>query len=71
MVTTEGLITLSEAAQILPKINGKRPSTVTLHRWATAGLRGVKLESSKIGGRRVTSPEALDAFIERVNGAAR
>lgn len=37
----------------------------TLYRWATEGLRGVKLESWFIGGKRYTSMAAIDRFNAR------
>ena len=39
-------------------------------RWRLRGIRGVKLETIKIGGRRFTSAEALARFIEQSTAAA-
>lgn len=39
----EKLITLTEAAKLLPKVNGKKPALCTLWRWCRRGLRGVFL----------------------------
>jgi hypothetical protein len=52
---------------------GSAPATAA--RWATAGLLGadgtrVVLETARLGGRRVTSREALARFHARLNGAA-
>ena len=55
----ETLIFLSEAAKRLPN----RPSTATLWRWHSGGVRGVLLETIMIGGRRYTSVEAMARFI--------
>ena len=44
-----------------------RPSTATLWRWQSKGLRGVRLETIVIGGRRYTSAEAIDRFLEAIN----
>jgi hypothetical protein len=63
---SERIVTLTEAAKLLPS----RPNVATLWRWRTAGIRGVKLETMMIGGRRVTSREKLDTFFARVTAAA-
>lgn len=59
----ESLLTMTDASKLLPG----RPDAATLWRWRTKGVRGVKLESILYGGRRVTSREALDRFVERLN----
>lgn len=43
-----------------------RPSVPTLWRWALRGLRGVRLETIKVGGRRYTTFEAIDRFASRL-----
>ena len=35
----------------------------TLYRWASRGCRGVVLETVVVGGRRCTSPRAVQAFV--------
>jgi Protein of unknown function (DUF1580) len=59
-------ITLAEAARLLPK----RPNPATLWRWRTKGVRGVRLKTSMIGGRRYVTRAALQQFIEAVTAAA-
>jgi len=59
-------ITLAEAAKRLPG----RPHVSTLHRWRTRGLHGVKLRTTKIGGRRFVTIEDLEEFIDQVTAAA-
>lgn len=62
-VGTEQLITLTEAARLLPRRRKRRRVNVsTLYRWATKGLRGARLETVQVGGTRCTSREALDRF---------
>jgi len=58
----ENLVTLSEAAKLLPKTNGKRINVSTLWRWCRKGLRGVTLEYTRVGSKIATSPEALGRF---------
>ncbi len=64
MLRDETVITFAEAARSLPPLNGRHVHTSTLWRWARRGCRGVKLEVRRLGGRFVTSIEALDRFGE-------
>lgn len=59
-ISSEKLLTFSQAAEKLPS----RPHTSALHRWTNSGIRGIKLETILIGGRRFTSWEALQRFVE-------
>ncbi len=43
------------------------PSPATLYRWALKGVRGVRLETVMMGGRRYTSDEAVDRFFARLS----
>lgn len=63
---TEILLTLTEAAKTLPG----RPSVTTLWRWRTRGVRGVRLDTCAVGGRRYTSREAIQRFIAATTAAA-
>jgi hypothetical protein len=56
---SESLLTLTEASKRLPT----RPHAATIWRWYTHGLRGRRLETAIVGGRRVTSVEALERFV--------
>ena len=56
---TENLITISEAARLLPG----RPHSSTVWRFHARGVKGVKLETIVSGGRRFTSQEAVERFI--------
>jgi hypothetical protein len=65
----ETLMPLGRAARLLPSMrNGKPVSPATLWRWykfgcRAAGGRVVKLQTWVLGGRRVTSREAIERFI--------
>jgi len=61
-IETEHLATLNEARMWLPTT----PDVSTLFRWCSRGVRGVRLESIQIGGRRCTSREALARFAEQL-----
>jgi Protein of unknown function (DUF1580) len=65
-LAAESLLTLREAAESLP--GGTHTST--LHRWRRLGVRGHKLETVVIGGRRFTSREALQRFAQATTNAA-
>ena len=65
-IESEELLTFSRAAKYLPHGRANKPVHVaTLHRWASSGASGVRLETVRIGGVRFTSKEALERFIER------
>jgi hypothetical protein len=77
-ITNEEVLSLAQAARWLPKIRGARASGKGVHpctvwRWTNSGMAGpdgqrVLLESLKIGGTRCTSIEALQRFIDRIQG---
>jgi len=58
----ETLMTLVQAAATLPH----RPHASTLFRWCRKGIRGVRLEYRRIGGRILVSRAALDRFGDRL-----
>jgi hypothetical protein len=66
MLSSEQILTLTEAAKRIAPIGGKSPHPSTLWRWGLKGVRGVKLEILRIGGRIVTSMEAVERFSERL-----
>ncbi len=66
---TETTIPLAEAARRLPRLRAGRPvSPATLWRWASHGLRGVRLQTVRVGGTTCTSTEALNRFFAALNG---
>lgn len=62
MLHDEEILTFSEAAKALPKINGRKPHASTLWRWARKGLFGIRLETRRVGSRFCTSRQALERF---------
>ena len=61
----EEVLSLTEATKRLPRRRkGKRPHVATLYRWAGAGVRGVTLETLRVGGTLCTSLQALQRFCE-------
>jgi hypothetical protein len=59
----EQLVTLCEAAKLLPMLNSKRISANAIWRWCRKGVSGIHLEHVRIGGRIFTSPDALNRFV--------
>ncbi len=67
---SETLIPIREAPRHLPKrLNGKRIHISACYRWISRGVRGVRLDSIKIGGSTYTSIEALQRFANRLSGS--
>jgi hypothetical protein len=63
----ETLISLQEAAKILPRRRAGRPVHVScVYRWTQIGVKGIRLESVQVGGCRCTSHAALNRFFERL-----
>jgi len=59
-IHSDSLLTISQAAKSLPM----RPNVSTVWRWVLQGCGGIKLESILIGGRRLTSSEAIQRFAD-------
>ncbi len=67
-LSSETLISIREAPRHLPKRpNGKRIHISACYRWISRGVRGVRLDSIKIGGSTYTSTEALQRFADRLS----
>jgi hypothetical protein len=62
MLNTEKIVSFTEAAEALPEINGKAVHPSAIWRWARKGIKGIRLETLRLGGRFLTSMEALDRF---------
>ena len=62
----EELMTLTQAAKCLPKVDGKKPCVCTLWRWCRTGLRGVFLQHVRVGRRVCTTRSALLRFFSAV-----
>jgi hypothetical protein len=71
-LTAETPLPLKDACRLVPPgRNGKRTHLATLLRWIMTGSRGptgerVRLEAVRLGGRWMTSREALQRFAERL-----
>jgi hypothetical protein len=71
-ITTERPIPLREAVKVVPPARGgKKTHLSTLLRWILRGAKGpsgemVRLEAVRLGGRWMTSRDALQRFAERL-----
>ncbi len=66
-IQSESLLRVpTEASKVIPG----RPNVSTIWRWFTRGIKGVKLETVLVGGRRYTSHEAIARFVEQTTAAA-
>jgi hypothetical protein len=69
-LTSETTLSLKQAARLLPPGRGDRPVTLScVLRWVLRGARGplgdlVRLEAVRLGGRWITSREALQRFTD-------
>jgi len=64
-IQNEKLRLLSQSAREIPG----RPHISTVFRWWRHGVKGVKLETVLVGGRRFTSAEAIQRFIQRLSAS--
>ncbi len=54
---------MSRASDYIPG----RPHIATIWRWIAKGVRGIKLEVVRVGGRTMVTPEAIETFLSRLN----
>lgn len=67
-ISTEHVLTLSQAAKELPeRRKGRKPHVSCMYRWTISGCRGIILDSIQIGGTRCTSREAIQRFAEALS----
>jgi hypothetical protein len=60
-VGIEKLMTFGEAGRLL----GWQPSPATFWRWRVKGVNNVRLDCVRVGGRWMTSREAIQRFVEQ------
>ena len=63
-------ITMTEAAGLIGEMVGKRPSSATVWRWAMKGVRGVRLESLRVGGTLYTTRAWVLEFLAASQSSA-
>lgn len=60
-ILTEDVISIADVPRELP--SKARPHISTVYRWINVGVRGVRLESCRVGSQIVTSRQALTRFL--------
>ncbi len=60
-------LSLPEAAAMIGKYCGKKPSASTCSRWVIKGVRGVRLEAVRIGGKFYTTAVAVHDFVNQLS----
>lgn len=69
-IAAETLLPIRDVPSQLPKrSDGKKLHLSAVYRWIRAGIRGVVLETIRLGGCTYTSVEALQRFGERLSGS--
>jgi hypothetical protein len=61
------LVTFREAGRFLPE--DFRPCYQTWWRWWRKGVKGTKLKTALLGGRRFTTRAAIEEFVSRLTAA--
>jgi Protein of unknown function (DUF1580) len=61
---SEELLSLAEAAKRL----SNHPHISTVWRWSLRGVRGVRLQTIAVGGRRYTTATYLEEFVAHLSG---
>ena len=61
----EILIPVSQAAGLFPK----KPSSATLWRWILHGVKGVRLSTLLVGGRRYVTEQMVRDFLAELNNS--
>jgi hypothetical protein len=70
VLASESVFPLAESPRHVPaRRGGKRLHQSTAFRWAKHGLRGVRLETIRVGGTLCTSAEALQRFFDALSAA--
>jgi len=64
----EERISLTAAARLpILRVNGSNPNSSALSKWGSKGVRGVRLETIRVGGATCTSLPAIERFLRRLN----
>jgi len=66
MIENENLMPLVKAVEAA---TSRKPHLSTVLRWCQRGSCGIRLESRILGGRRLTSPEAVVRYMDAVTAA--
>lgn len=62
-MSTLEMVLLSRASALFPN----RPSVASIWRWATRGVRGVRLHTVRVGGRSYVTADDVREFLDALN----
>jgi hypothetical protein len=62
----ETLISLKQAARMVPTFDGNTIHSATVWRWCKKGFKGIRLEYVRAGRRIATSREAMNRFFKNL-----
>ena len=65
------MFTLAEAARRLPQRRGRNVHLLTIKRWVTKGVCGVRLSACKVGGVWYTCQAWVDEFVAACTSATK
>lgn len=65
---TDDSLPLNQIARYLP--GRRKPHKSTIHRWRTRGVRGIRLKTCLVAGRRYTRIGWVKEFLDAINAAA-
>lgn len=60
---------LSAVPKFVQRLTGQRPHIATIHRWRQRGLRGVRLQTTFVGGHRRTTTRWLLELFDNLHAA--
>lgn len=60
---TGHMMSLTAASRLFPTDSGKRVSLISMRRWITEGVRGVRLEATFSAGKWWVTREAVNTFL--------
>jgi hypothetical protein len=65
-ILTEDVISSSEAQRELRQVLNTTLDRSTIHRWMLRGVKGVQLDHVRLGGKLLTSKQAITRFVSEL-----
>ena len=67
---SDDLIEIRRVAAVVHELRGYRPAVRTAYQWADVGVRGLRLETTRIGGRVLTRVSWVAEFLDELDRRA-